>query len=79
MTLSIEIWVSGSKDDVVDGYEHQLNYVSDEANNDEAHRTGLQNFHVLYSSKSGTGWKLTILIGFSAFVEEVLAVVGELL
>ena len=39
---------SSAKDDIVDGNEHELDDVADEADHDEAHCASLQNFHVFY-------------------------------
>ena len=52
--------LSSSEDDVVDGDEHELNDITDEANNQETHGAGLQDLHVLY--RKGIKYKLGILV-----------------
>ena len=45
---------SSTQDDIVDGNEHELDDVADEADHDETHGACLQDFHVFYSQTKTT-------------------------
>jgi len=47
--------LSSAKDDVIDGNEHELDDVADEADHNEAHGAGLEDLHVLYMPNGLTG------------------------